>query len=66
MLVLCFVVVVMGGLGSIRGAMLAGPIIGIVISFTSLISAGFSNVIVFILMAAILLTKPMGFFGDRL
>ena len=66
MLVLCFVVVVMGGLGSIRGAMLAGPIIGIVISFTALISAGFSNVIIFILMAAILLTKPMGFFGDRL
>jgi branched-subunit amino acid ABC-type transport system permease component len=46
--------------------MLAGPIIGIVISFTALISAGFSNVIIFILMAAILLTKPMGIFGDRL
>lgn len=66
MLVICFVVVVMGGLGSIRGAMLAGPIMGLVISFTSLISAGFSNVVVFILMAVILLTKPMGFFGDRL
>ena len=66
MLVLCFVVVVMGGLGSIRGAMVAEPIIGIVISFTALISAGFSNVIIFILMATILLTKPMGIFGDRL
>jgi len=66
MLVLCFVVVVMGGLGSIRGAMLAGPIIGVVISFTTLISAGFSNAVIFILMAIILLTKPMGFFGDKL
>jgi branched-subunit amino acid ABC-type transport system permease component len=66
MLVLCFVVVVMGGLGSIRGAMLAGPIIGMVISFTALISAGFSNAVIFILMAIILLTKPMGFFGDKL
>jgi branched-subunit amino acid ABC-type transport system permease component len=66
MLVLCFVVVVMGGLGSIRGAMLAGPIIGVVISFTALISAGFSNAVIFILMAAILLTRPMGIFGDRL
>ncbi len=66
MLVLCFVVVVMGGLGSIRGAMLAGPIIGVVISFTALISAGFSHAVIFILMAAILLTRPMGFFGDKL
>ena len=66
MLILCFVVVVMGGLGSIRGAMLAGPIIGVVISFTTLISAGFSYAVIFILMAIILLTKPMGFFGDRL
>lgn len=66
MLVLCFVVVVMGGLGSIRGAMLAGPIIGVVISFTTLISAGFSHAVIFLLMAIILLTKPMGFFGDKL
>src|SRR3972149_3643262 len=66
MLVICFVVVVMGGLGSIRGAMVAGPIMGLVISFTSLISAGFSSAVIFILMAAILLTKPNGFFGDRL
>jgi len=66
MLILCFVVVVMGGLGSIRGAMLAGPIIGVVISFTTLISAGFSYAVIFILMAIILLTKPMGFFGDKL
>jgi branched-subunit amino acid ABC-type transport system permease component len=66
MLILCFVVVVMGGLGSIRGAMLAGPIIGIVISLTTLISAGFSYAVIFILMAVILLTKPMGFFGDKL
>jgi len=66
MLILCFVVVVMGGLGSIRGAMLAGPIIGVVISFTTLISAGFSYAVIFILMAVILLTKPMGFFGDKL
>jgi branched-subunit amino acid ABC-type transport system permease component len=66
MLVLCFVVVVMGGLGSIRGAMLAGPIIGVVISFSALVSAGFSDAIIFILMAGILLAKPMGFFGDKL
>lgn len=66
MLVLCFVVVVMGGLGSIRGAMLSGPIIGVVISFTALISAGFSNAVIFILMVIILLTRPTGFFGDKL
>ncbi len=46
--------------------MLAGPIIGVVMSFTALISAGFSQAIIFILMAAILLIKPTGFFGDKL
>ena len=66
MLLLCFVVVVMGGLGSIRGAMVAGPIIGVVISFTALVSAGFSDAVIFILMAGTLLAKPTGLFGDRL
>lgn len=66
MLVLCFVVIVMGGLGSIRGAMIAGPLIGVVMSFTALISASLSNVVIFILMAGILLIKPMGFCGDKL
>ena len=66
MLILCMVVVVMGGLGSIRGAMVAGPIIGVVMSFTALISAGFSNAVVFLLMAITLLTRPTGLFGDKL
>jgi branched-subunit amino acid ABC-type transport system permease component len=65
-LVLCFVVVIMGGLGSIRGAMLAGPIIGVVISFTTLIDAGLSNGVIFMLTAIILLIRPTGFFGDKL
>jgi branched-subunit amino acid ABC-type transport system permease component len=48
--------------------MFAGTIIGVVISFTAtaLIGAGFSNAVIFILMATTPPTKPMGFFGDKL
>jgi len=54
------------GVGSVRSATLAGPIIGVEMAFTALISAGLSKVVVFVLMANILLTKQMGLFGDKL
>jgi branched-chain amino acid transport system permease protein len=66
LLVLCFVLLTIGGLGSIRGAMVAGPIIGIVVSFTTLVSAGFSYAMIFAFMAVLLLVRPLGIFGDRL
>jgi branched-chain amino acid transport system permease protein len=60
----CFVVVVIGGLGSLGGAILGGLIIGQVISFVSLFASDWSNVAIFITMLLILLVRTRGLFGE--
>ncbi|NWF53933.1 MAG: branched-chain amino acid ABC transporter permease [Syntrophaceae bacterium] len=60
----CFVVVVIGGLGSLGGAILGGLIIGQVISFVSLLASDWSNVAIFITMFLILLVRTRGLFGE--
>ena len=60
----CFVVVVIGGLGSLGGAILGGLIIGQVISFVSLLASDWSNVAIFITMLLILLVRTRGLFGE--
>jgi branched-chain amino acid transport system permease protein len=59
-----FVVVVIGGLGSLGGAIIGGLIIGQVISFVSLFAGDYSNVAIFFAMAVILLIRPRGLFGE--
>jgi branched-chain amino acid transport system permease protein len=61
-LILCFVVVVIGGIGSIRGAMLAALLIGVVDTFGKVLLPQASGVLVYVLMALILLWKPNGLF----
>jgi branched-chain amino acid transport system permease protein len=60
----CFVVVVIGGLGSLGGAILGGLIIGQVISFVSLLAGDWSNVAIFLTMLCILLVRTRGLFGE--
>jgi len=60
----CFVVVVIGGLGSLGGAILGGLIIGQVISFVSLLASDYSNVAIFFTMLVILLVRTRGLFGE--
>ncbi len=60
----CFVVVVIGGLGSLGGAIIGGLIIGQVISFVSLFASDWSNVAIFITMLLILLVRTRGLFGE--
>jgi len=60
----CFVVVVIGGLGSLGGAILGGLIIGQVISFVSLLASDWSNVAIFLTMLCILLVRTRGLFGE--
>jgi branched-chain amino acid transport system permease protein len=60
----CFVVVVIGGLGSLGGAILGGLIIGQVISFVSLFASDWSHVAIFITMFVILLVRTHGLFGE--
>ncbi|MCW5658035.1 MAG: branched-chain amino acid ABC transporter permease [Burkholderiaceae bacterium] len=61
-LIICFVVVVIGGIGSIRGALLAALLIGFVDTFGKVIFPHAAGVLVYVLMALILLWKPSGLF----
>ncbi|GGX28328.1 branched-chain amino acid ABC transporter permease [Pigmentiphaga litoralis] len=61
-LIICFVVVVIGGIGSIRGAFLAALLVGFVDTFGKVLFAEAAGVAVYVLMAAILLYKPEGLF----
>ena len=61
-LIICFVVVVIGGIGSIRGALLAALLIGFVDTFGKVLLPQAAGVLVYVLMALILLWKPTGLF----
>jgi branched-chain amino acid transport system permease protein len=61
-LIVCFVVVVIGGIGSIRGALLAALLIGAVDTFGKVLLPQAAGVLVYVLMALILLWKPDGLF----
>jgi branched-chain amino acid transport system permease protein len=61
-LIICFVVVVIGGIGSIRGALLAALLIGFVDTFGKVVLPQAAGVLVYVLMALILLWKPDGLF----
>ncbi|WP_024576482.1 MULTISPECIES: branched-chain amino acid ABC transporter permease [unclassified Afipia] len=58
-----FVVTVVGGMGSIGGAVIAGLLVGVVVSMTSLFAPEMAKVSIFALMAVVLLIRPQGFFG---
>jgi branched-chain amino acid transport system permease protein len=61
-LIICFVVVVIGGIGSIRGALAAALLIGVVDTFGKVLLPQAAGVLVYVLMALILLWKPDGLF----
>ncbi len=58
-----FVVTVIGGMGSLLGAVVAGLLVGVTISMTSLFAPEMARVCVFALMALVLLVRPQGMFG---
>jgi branched-chain amino acid transport system permease protein len=61
-LIICFVVVVIGGIGSIRGALVAALLIGFVDTFGKVLLPQAAGVLIYVLMALILLWKPDGLF----
>lgn len=61
-LIICFVVVVIGGIGSIKGAFVASLLIGFVDTFGKVALPQAAGVLVYVLMALILLWKPNGLF----
>jgi branched-chain amino acid transport system permease protein len=59
-----FTAAVVGGIGSIPGAMLGGLLIGIAESFiTGYISAKYSNLLVFAVLIVVMLARPTGLLG---
>jgi branched-chain amino acid transport system permease protein len=62
-LIEAFVITVIGGMGSLTGAVIAGLGMGIVVSITSYYAADFSNIVMFAIMAAILIVRPQGLLG---
>lgn len=58
-----FVVTVIGGLGSLAGSIVAGLLVGVVISMTALFAPEMATIVMFALMALVLLIRPQGLFG---
>jgi len=61
-LIISFVVVVIGGIGSVRGALLAALLVGLVDTFGKVFFPEAAGVLVYLLMATILVWKPEGLF----
>ena len=62
-LITCFVVVVIGGMGSIKGAFVGALLVGIVSTFATVLMPTMSNMVIYILMTLVLLVKPQGLFA---
>jgi branched-chain amino acid transport system permease protein len=73
-LIVCFVVVVIGGIGSVKGALVGAMLIGLVDTFGKVVELKFgglrllpelASMSVYLLMALVLLWRPAGLFGKR-
>ena len=62
-LIISFVVVVIGGIGSIKGAFFGALLIGLADAFGKVFLPEFASVVVYALMAAVLIVSPGGLFG---
>jgi branched-chain amino acid transport system permease protein len=62
-IVVVFAVVVIGGMGSIMGAIISGFVLGVVEGLTKVFYPEASTTVIFVVMAIVLLVKPAGFFG---
>jgi len=63
LVIVVFAVVVIGGMGSILGAIISGLVLGIIEGFTKVIYPEASTIVVFIIMALVLILRPAGLFG---
>ena len=62
-LVEAFVVTVVGGMGSLFGAVIAGLLVGVTTSFTAFYFPQMATLSIFVLMAVVLIVRPRGLFG---
>jgi branched-chain amino acid transport system permease protein len=64
-IIVVFAVVVIGGMGSIMGAIVTGFGLGIVEGLTKVFYPEASNTVIFVIMAIVLMIRPQGLFGSR-
>jgi branched-chain amino acid transport system permease protein len=62
-IIVVFAVVVVGGLGSILGAIVTGYVLGLAEGLTKVFYPEASNIVIFVIMAIVLLLRPAGLFG---
>ena len=62
-LVECFVVIVIGGLGSFPGAVVGGLVVGEILSLTTLIDPAYAQAAIYAAMTLVLIVRPRGLFG---
>jgi len=65
LVIVVFAVVVIGGMGSILGAIVSGLSLGVIEGFTKVIYPEASNMVVFLIMALVLIVRPAGLFGKE-
>jgi branched-chain amino acid transport system permease protein len=65
LVIVVFAVVVIGGMGSILGAIVSGLLLGVVEGFTKVLYPEASNIVVFVIMALVLILRPAGLFGKE-
>ena len=65
LVIVVFAVVVIGGMGSIMGAILSGLALGVIEGFTKVLYPEASNIVVFVIMAIVLVWRPAGLFGKE-
>lgn len=63
LVIVVFAVVVIGGMGSILGAIVSGLVLGVIEGLTKVFYPEASNVVVFVIMAVVLVWRPAGLFG---
>lgn len=64
LIIVVFAVVVVGGMGSILGAIVTGYMLGIFEGLTKVFYPEASNIVIFVIMAIVLLVRPAGLFGN--
>jgi branched-chain amino acid transport system permease protein len=65
LVIVVFAVVVIGGMGSILGAIVSGLALGVIEGLTKVIYPEASNIVVFVIMALVLILRPAGLFGKE-
>jgi branched-chain amino acid transport system permease protein len=60
-----FAAAILGGFGSLPGAIVGGPAIGVLDAFAAGRFQGYSELVTFVVFTAIIMIRPTGIFGER-